>query len=314
MLFIGIDTSAYTTSVALIDQQKQLIWEKRQLLKVRSGERGLAQSEAFFQHVQNLPSIIQSIPKSVWNQIAAVGVSTAPRPLEGSYMPVFTAGMAIATSVASVLEVELIKTTHQEGHLAAGIESAKMLDTSEFLAFHVSGGTTELLRVQQNNPGKYCLEIIGGSSDLHAGQFIDRVGVRLGLSFPAGKELEQLALKASPGSASLLPSAVKGTEISFSGVESAAQRLIDNKKRPADLARAVEGCIVRSLIKVLEQALEDTQLTKILFVGGVMSNKYIRYEITKRLSSKADLFWAEPNWSSDNAIGVALLAREAFLK
>jgi len=314
MLFIGIDTSAYTTSVALVDQEKQLIWEKRQLLKVKSGERGLAQSEAFFQHIQNLPGIIKSIPRNLWKQIAAVAVSEAPRPVESSYMPVFTAGIAIATTIASTLEVELFKTTHQEGHIAAGEESAKMLDTTEFLAFHVSGGTTELLRVQHNYPGKYCLEIIGASSDLHAGQFIDRVGVSLGLSFPAGKELEQLALKASPGSASLLPSSVKGTEISFSGVESAVQRLIDDKKRPADLARAVEGCIVRSLIKVLEKALQDTKLTKILFVGGVMANKYIRHEVTKKLAAKAELFWAVPEWSSDNAIGVALLAREHFLK
>jgi len=313
MLFLGIDTSAYTTSVALVDREKRLIWEKRQLLKVRSGERGLAQSEAFFQHVQTLPDVIQSIPKDFLKLIAAVGVSTAPRPVEGSYMPVFTAGMAIATSIASVLEIRLFKTTHQEGHLAAGKESAKMLDVPEFLAFHVSGGTTELLRVQQNCPGKFCLEILGRSTDLHAGQFIDRVGVRLGLSFPAGKELEQLALKASPGSASLLPSAVKGTEISFSGVESAVQRLIDEKKRPADLARAVEGCIARSLIKVLEKALENTKLTKVLFVGGVMANKYIRHEIARRIASKAELFWAEPDWSSDNAIGVALLARESFL-
>lgn len=314
MLFLGIDTSAYTTSVAFVDENKQLIWEKRQILEVPAGERGLAQSEALFQHIQILPKLIELVPGYIWREVKGIGVSSAPRPIDGSYMPVFTTGIAIASSLASALRIRLVLTTHQEGHLAAGKESASGLLTSEFLAVHISGGTTELLKVEKNHPGKYDLNILGESSDLHVGQFIDRVGVRLGLPFPAGKELEKLALKAAPGAASLLPSSAKGYEMSFSGVESAIQRMIDEKRRPPDLARAVEGCIVRTIFKVLERAVEETGLKEILLVGGVASNKYIKNELDRKLNSKAKLYWAKSEWSSDNSIGVALLTRETLLE
>lgn len=313
MLFLGIDTSAYTSSVAVVDEDKQVIWEKRQLLQVPAGERGLAQSEALFQHIQVQPELIKSVPQNIWQAIEGIGVSTAPRPIEGSYMPVFTAGTAIASSLAAALRVKLVETSHQEGHLAAGMVSANEFSASEFLAVHLSGGTTELLRVRATTPGKYEIKILGESSDLHAGQFIDRVGVRLGLPFPAGQELERLALKAAPGSASLLPSSVKGYEMSFSGVETAVGRMIEDKKRPSDLARAVEGCIVRTLGKVLEKAIAETGLREILLVGGVASNRFIRNELQRKLHTQAVLFWAKPEWSSDNSIGVAFLTREALL-
>ncbi|NLI91880.1 MAG: O-sialoglycoprotein endopeptidase [Peptococcaceae bacterium] len=312
MLFLGIDTSAYTSSAAIVDDRKEVTWEYRRLLVVPPGERGLAQSEALFQHIQVLPEIIRMVPSHLWTKMKGVGVSTAPRPVSGSYMPVFTAGMAIASSIASALGVELFHTSHQEGHLAAGIGSAEGFTAEEFLAVHLSGGTTELLKAKKSEPGRFELEILGETSDLHAGQFIDRVGVSLGLSFPAGRELERLAQKAAPGSASLLPSSVKGYEMSFSGVESAVQRFITEKKRPADLARAVEGCIIRTLAKVLEKAVKDTGMEKILIVGGVSSNQYIRTELTRKLSPFSQLFWANPEWSSDNAIGVSMLTRDAL--
>lgn len=315
MLFLGIDTSAYTSSLAVIDDKKQLIWEKRRILEVPNGERGLSQSEALFQHIQVLPGLISTVPEKIWEDINGIGVSVSPRPVEGSYMPVFTVGNALAASLSSALRVKHIATSHQEGHIAAGLESAeKMITTPEFLAVHISGGTTELLKVKKLNLGRYEIRIMGESSDLHAGQFVDRVGVRLGLSFPAGKELEKLALRSAPGSASLLPSSVKGYEMSFSGVESAVQRMIEEEKRPADLARAVEGCIVRTLAKVLERAVEDTGLKEILIVGGVASNKYIRSELDKKLNTQAKILWAKTEWSTDNSIGVALITREACLE
>lgn len=313
-MFLGIDTSAYTSSLAVIDEHKQLIWEKRRLLGVGEGERGLAQSEALFQHIQLLPGLVKDVPEHIWPLLQAIGVSTSPRPVEGSYMPVFTAGQAIASSLAAALRIRLVETSHQEGHLAAGAQSAEGFSAAEFLAVHLSGGTTELLKVRKDNPGVFQLEILGGSSDLHAGQFIDRVGVKLGLSFPAGKELEKLALRAAPGSASLLPSSVKGYEMSFSGVESAVTRMIAEHKKPADLARAVEGCLVRTLAKVLERALGETGIREVLIVGGVASNKYLRTELPRKLGSLGRLYWAKTEWSTDNAFGVALLTREALLK
>lgn len=311
-MYIGIDTSAYTTSIAVVDPDKNIIHDGRSLVDIPNGDRGLAQSEALFKHIQGLPGLIAQIPQPVWKAVKGIGVSTRPRPVTGSYMPVFTSGKTIASALASALNIPLFETSHQEGHLAAGEASAAGLSAPEFLAVHISGGTTEVLRVSKPSPGQYDVTILGGSTDLHAGQFIDRVGVRLGLPFPAGKELEKLALRSAPGSASLLPSSVKGYDMSFSGVESAAQRLIDDNKRPADIARAVEGCIVRTIAKVLEKAVTDTGLKQIMVVGGVSANAYIRSELAKKLHNNARLYWASTALSSDNAVGVALLAAEAL--
>jgi N6-L-threonylcarbamoyladenine synthase len=308
--YLGIDTSAYTTSLAIVDKSKQLIWETRKVLEVPNGERGLAQSAALFQHVQNLPKLVQEIPAEIWKNISGIGVSVAPRPVAGSYMPVFTPGYGIAASVASALRVPLLQTSHQEGHIAAGMISSNFPRENEFLSVHISGGTTELLKIRKSQRGKLGIEILGGSTDLHAGQFIDRIGVRLGLPFPAGKSLEEVARNSNPEAASWLPSAVKGFDVSFSGVETAAQRLVDQKKDPADVARAVEGCVARTVAKLIQAGIEKTRLTQVLIVGGVASNQFIRSELEKRIKKKAQLFWAEPDWSRDNAIGVAILTSE----
>ncbi|WP_172635902.1 O-sialoglycoprotein endopeptidase [Desulfitobacterium dichloroeliminans] len=308
-LYLGIDTSAYTTSLAIVDDQAVLVYENRKVLDVPQGERGLAQSVALFQHVQNLPQLVAAVPQEYWGEIAAIGVSTAPRPLKESYMPVFTPGFGVATAMAAARCIPLVLTSHQEGHLAAGLISSELSGT-RFLAVHISGGTTELLEVQRQLPGQMDIRILGGTTDLHAGQFIDRVGVRLGLPFPAGKSLEALARQANPEAATWLPSAVKEFEVSFSGVESAAQRLIDQGKEPADVARAVEGCIVRTLTKLLKAGTEETSIKEILIVGGVASNQYIRQELERRLANVGHFHWALPNWSRDNAIGVAVLTLE----
>lgn len=321
MNYLGIDTSAYTTSLAIVDESG-LIWEARRVLEVVQGETGLAQSAAFFQHVRNLPQLVREVPPPLWQELGGVGVSLKPRPQEGSYMPVFTAGYAVASAIASARELDLFETTHQEGHTAAGLYSCGLSPTTfntELLAVHLSGGTTELLLVERKSPGALKIEILGGTTDLHAGQFVDRVGVLLGLPFPSGPALEKLARQAGPGAESMLPSSVQGMRVSFSGVETAARRLLAQGTPPADVARAVEGCVARTISKLILAGIGHTGLGQILVVGGVAANQYIRAELERRLaknagagitSGKARLYWAEPNWSRDNAIGVAFLTRE----
>lgn len=309
MKFLGFDTSAYTTSLAVVSG-KELHWEQRRVLDVTLGETGLAQSAAFFQHVQNLPGLIKEIPAGMWTDLEAVGVSIAPRPVQGSYMPVFTAGYAVAQAIATARQIPLITTSHQEGHIEAGLISASGPRKERFLAVHLSGGTTELLEVHREKPGSLSLSILGGTTDLHAGQFVDRVGVRLGLPFPAGKALEQLALQARPGSESLLPSSAQRLKVSFSGVETAAKRLLEQGLPMADLARAVEGCVARTIYKLIKAGIAETSIRDVLVVGGVSSNQFIRRDLEQRLERQAVCYWAEPEWSRDNAIGVAFLTQE----
>ncbi len=287
-------------------------------MNVPRGGRGLAQNEAVFQHVTNLPGLFEKVAIPEGCRLEAVAASTSPRPVKGSYMPVFRVGESYGRTIAAMLGTPFIRTSHQEGHLAAGMWAAKGPPDSEFLAVHLSGGTTELLRVAKQGRGEspaFDVRLLGRTSDLHAGQFIDRIGVKLGLPFPAGPHLELLAGRAKKNVS--IPSSVKGYEISFSGPESAALRLIEREMPGEEVARAVEKCIANSLEKWLKKAVEETGLGSVLVVGGVSANRFIRERLAARLSGRVKhirLYFASPELSSDNAVGVALIGMSRFMQ
>ncbi|WP_227766003.1 O-sialoglycoprotein endopeptidase [Zhaonella formicivorans] len=309
--FLGIDTSCYTTSLAVVDAGGKLITEHRQLLKVPLGAKGLQQSSAVFQHVQNLPLLLEKVAGEVnFAQLSGVVTSSRPRPVEGSYMPVFTVGSGFGRAIAASLKIPFLITSHQEGHLMAGLWSAKANIPPRFLAVHLSGGTSELLLVEMAKKGGvvFKAELLGGTTDLHAGQLVDRVGVALGLPFPAGPHLQNLAMGAQ-GKLSI-PAAVRKYCFSFSGAETRAKDYINRGEEPAEIARAVEKCIAKTLEKVLRLAVDQYSCHDILLVGGVACNSFLRARLKERLEHRAvgaRLHFAESRYSSDNAVGTALL-------
>ena len=317
-LVLGIDTSCYTTSVAAVDVEDNLIEEHRQLLKVPAGERGLQQSQAVFQHIQNLPGVVSRVfnrlPEA---RIVAVAASTRPRPRERSYMPVFTVSETQGKTWAKILRVPFWETSHQEGHLLSGLWSCGMSTPDKFLAVHLSGGTSEILGVTYfSTEARFELEILGGTRDLHAGQLIDRIGVKMGLAFPAGPSLEKLA-QGARGKEVRIPSSVDGYDFSFSGSETQARRLLEQGTPVPEVARAVESCITKTLEKALRHAVEDTGLKEVLLVGRVAANKFLRERLRQRLEHRAvgaRLAFADPGYSTDNAVGVALAGTLAWKK
>ncbi|MCR1897997.1 O-sialoglycoprotein endopeptidase [Irregularibacter muris] len=308
-LYLGLDTSNYTTSIALVDEKEQVVLDKRKIIQVKKGERGIRQSEAVFQHINNLSQLIEEIENSTINKnILGVCSSTCPRPTEKSYMPVFNVSKTMGQAIAKFLKVPFYSTSHQEGHIMAGIWSSQGTIGEKFITVHLSGGTTEILMTQRQQKG-FREEIIGGSQDLNAGQFIDRVGVALGLNFPSGPELEHLAMKGSKGGV-IIPSSVSGNKISFSGPETKAQNLIAQNCKDEDIALGVIHCIAKSLEKVIMNIVSTTKITDILFVGGVASNKHIKNHLVTRLKLKGiQLYFCQPRYSTDNSVGVALMGR-----
>ncbi|MBM7867936.1 O-sialoglycoprotein endopeptidase [Heliobacterium gestii] len=327
---LGIDTSCYTTSVAFASLDGRLLAQKRLLLPVKPGERGLRQGDAFFLHGRQLPGVMEDLFAELRERarvhVEAVAVSTRPRPEEGAYLPVFLAGEAVGRSVAAAQGVPFIATTHQEGHIMAGIasleegEQAKMLLEKGFLSVHLSGGTTELLQVRfDSDRAAFAIEKMGATTDLHAGQLVDRVGVALGLPFPAGPRLEALAAQSDGVEAVTFPASVKGYNVSFSGAEAQALRLIDrscnagetfSSPSPAAIARGIERCLASTLEKILRRAIEETGCRDVLIVGGVAANGFLRRRLRDRLEHRAvggRLAFATPALSGDNAVGVALL-------
>ncbi len=317
---LGIDTSNYTTSVAAVSMAGEMLADARQLLPVAQGKRGLRQSDALFFHVQHLPQLFAQVRGHlpVTARLCGIGASVHPRPFSASYMPVFRAAESFAEVLGQSVRVPVIRTSHQEGHVQAAIETldgvAPAAGTS-FFALHLSGGTTDLMIAEETRFG-YRINLIAEDPDLHVGQFVDRVGVALTLPFPAGPHLERLAAT-SVEEAVHIPTAVKGLAMSFSGPCSAALRMIERGAEPAAVAQGVQNCIVRSLVKVLANAAEMAPaIRQIIAAGGVASNQFIREQVRHQLKQACptlEICFADRRYASDNAVGVAGIARRFLL-
>lgn len=300
-MFVGFDTSNYTTSVAVFDGKN--VFQKKKLLNVKQGERGLRQSDAVFQHTANMPCLIDDI-KDVLQNVTAIGVSSRPRSIDGSYMPCFLVGENTAVAASAFCNAPLYRTSHQIGHILAALYSVNRLDlvNEPFIAFHVSGGTTEALLVTPDNYEIINARLIAQSTDLKAGQAIDRAGVMLGLNFPCGAELDKLAAKSS--CEYKIKPAVKGLNCSLSGVENQAQKMLNNNEQHEDIAKFVITYIAETLDIMTQNIISEYGELPLLFAGGVMSNSII----SKRLGEKYGAYFAEPQFSCDNAAGTAVYA------
>ncbi len=301
MSCLGIDTSCYTTSLALYDGG--ILHDYREPLPVSGGERGLRQSEGFFLHIKRLETMLPALfVRAGRGDIDCICVSSKPRPVEGSYMPVFLAGKAAGAMLAGALGVKLVETSHQEGHLSAALIGNEALIEKQFLALHLSGGTTDLLLC---DGGK--ISPLGGSLDLHAGQLVDRVGVALGLPFPSGKALEALASSFS-GACAAPPSYVSGLSCSFSGVETWLAAMIKNGVPKEEIAAAVYAVLVNTVDKLVHNAFEQTGLKDALMMGGVASSALFRERLAARCIKRKRayrLHFGAGALSGDNAVGVA---------
>ena len=334
-VYLGMDTSCYTTSVALLDEAGALVGEARQVLSVKPGRCGLQQSEMVFQHTRNLPHLVEAAVEQVLQsgrvegaevdsagatglaglaaegyELAAIGVSGYPRPLEGSYMPAFLVGLSVARSLAAITGARLEVISHQENHLEAGLWSAGGPDVERFLLLHASGGTTDVLLAERQQDGRYRITEVGGSLDLHAGQFVDRIGVALGLQFPTGPALEAFAQQAELPLE--LPVSVRKLQVSLSGPCTAALRKLEAGAEPAALALGVEHALAETFARVLRNGAQEYRVRDVLLVGGVGSNKYVRQHVEKKLAKlryPVRLWVPEGRFSCDNATGCAAFAR-----
>ena len=304
MRTLGIDTSNYTTSVCVYDSETGEVVQKKLLLPVKQGEKGLRQSDAVFHHTARLYPLVQELFAEVDGGIDAIGVSQRPRDAEGSYMPCFLVGENVAKCIGAVADKPVHGFSHQAGHIAAALySSGKMnLINEKFIAFHISGGTSEMLLVSPDIEKAFDVKIIGETLDLNCGQAVDRAGVMMGLSFPCGKELEKLALACSEKYNPKV--CVKGGNCSLSGLENQCRKMLDAGETKENIARYCLDFICKTIEKMTEFALSEYGRLPLVFAGGVMSNSIIREKIQSRFGAS----FAQPEFSCDNAAGVAILA------
>lgn len=308
-VILGIDTSNYTTSVAIMTLDGELIANLKRPLPVKAGERGLRQSDAVFAHTVNIPELMrQARELLVGRKIVAVGVSATPRNEEGSYMPCFLCGVAAAESISATLGVPLYRFSHQCGHIMAAVYSSgkfEVLD-GEFGAFHISGGTTELVRVKPTQKG-FETQLLGGTADLNAGQVIDRIGVYIGMGFPAGPGMEAEAMKNTEKIPKKKVSS-SGMTVNLSGLENMAIKLYRDTCNAPLTAAFVFDYIGRAISAMLDAYVEKYGDGLVVCAGGVMCNGIIK----KMLSERYNVCFAEPAMSADNAVGIAVLTLRAY--
>ena len=300
MSVIGIDTSNYTTSIAYFDG---LSGENcSRLLPVKQGELGLRQSDAVFAHIKSLPELSGRLFSHIQREtVTAVGVSTRPRAVEGSYMPCFMVGYSHARLLADTLNVPLIEVSHQQGHVAASLWSAGHTELMQepHLAWHLSGGTTELLLVEPEGKNVRCTKI-GGTTDISAGQLIDRTGQLLQLPFPSGKHLDALSKEATMKETFKVK--CSNMEFSLSGVQNKVQQFHAAHENPAETAGFALRCVAKAVYLATEQALKAYPGLRVVFSGGVASNSMLR-EVLQPLNP----IFSPPQFATDNAMGVAVL-------
>ena len=304
--YLGIDTSNYTTSFAVCGDEDYSV---RRILSVPEGARGVRQSDGVFLHLKNAPALFEELCKNVdISKISAVGVSTRPRSVEGSYMPVFTAGAGCARTVAAALGVPLYEFSHQEGHIEAVKHYSDLSCEDRLICFHFSGGTTEAVLVDKH---KNLFEIVGGSKDLAYGQVLDRLGVTLGLDFPCGEALDDIALSAlndnfRPDKSLLTKIKVNNGFVNLSGIETQCQRIAGTVS-DEELINALFYRISDSVADMTRLLSKKYNIKNFLYAGGVSCSTYMRNYLDSELGSHIKIVFGMPELSSDNAVGTALL-------
>lgn len=308
---MGIDTSNYTTSIALIDEEDNIFLDLRKILKVEKGKKGLRQQEAVFQHISNLPELINSMEDRIdFSSICAISCSHKPRNIKESYMPVFKVGRGQAIIISKLLKATYYEFSHQEGHIGAGIMYNELKDKNEFLSLHISGGTTELLLVNRENVD-FNIDIIGGTLDISIGQLIDRIGVEMGLTFPCGKEMDYISKKGNILNLKVPVSIKDDTWFNLSGLENYFKKLLyDGNFNKEDVLASLFNSISSCLLEIIVKASKMYGIQDILITGGVSANSTIR-EVLKNKLNRENISTYFPNIElcTDNAVGIAYLGK-----
>lgn len=310
--FIGIDTSAYTTSIAVIDNENNIVLDLRKVLDVKKGLRGLRQQEAVFQHINNLPLLIEKMVMEIdITKVDTIACSNKPRSGQDSYMPVFVVGKGQAFILSKILGTKYREYSHQEGHIGAGIMGSQLKDCDKFLSLHISGGTTELLLVS-NRKNQMSIDIIGGTLDLSLGQLIDRIGVELGLPFPCGMEMDKISQRGNVLNLNIPISLKDKTWFNISGLENYFKNLLKNTSYTIeDILATLFNTISILLYNIIINSYIEYKLDNILITGGVSANEYIRCFLYNALSdNNIRPYFAKIPLSTDNGVGIAYLAKE----
>lgn len=309
--YLGIDTSNYTTSIGIVDDSGKTLFDKRIVLRVKPGELGLRQSDAFYQHVMNLPGLFYDVDQEWLSSLKMISVSSRPRNVEGSYMPVFNAGVQFGQVIAKSLNIPLEYVSHQDGHIMADLDILEAQKEDTLLNLHISGGTTELFLSHWDEAvNGFVPKVIGGTKDISIGQLIDRIGVYFGCEFPCGSVMQDRIIRNTEhiDKAKIkLPLKASNGYFNLSGIENKIKGLAQSDVLAEKLMLTLFEQLGELLYTVLAEAITLHQPSQVILAGGVMSNLWIRKELSKleRQFPALSIHFTEAKLCTDNAVGVA---------
>jgi N6-L-threonylcarbamoyladenine synthase len=308
MLILGIETSCDETGLALYESRagKLLAHAVHSQIAMHEAYGGVVPELASRDHIRRLVPLSRQVLAQAGRDIGDVGaVAYTEGPgLAGALL----AGAAFARGLAQALGVPAIGIHHLEGHLLSPLLSATP-PHFPFVALLVSGGHTQLMRVQE--VGRY--ELLGETQDDAAGEAFDKTAQLLGLGYPGGPALSTLAESGNPKRYRLpRPMMASGDlEFSFSGLKTAVLTLVKNEPGApqADIARAFVDAVVDVLVAKCALAMERTGLTQLVVAGGVGANKQLRAALDAAAARRGfDVFYPEAELCTDNGAMIAFAA------
>lgn len=306
VLILGLETSCDETAAALYDSELGLLSHSvHSQIDLHCLYGGVVPELASRDHIKRItPLIKQCLTTAGKNKYDIDAVSyTAGPGLNGALL----VGASVANSLAFSLNIPAIAVHHLEGHILSPLLSQTKLDTP-FITLLVSGGHTQLIMV--NHIGNYT--ILGDTLDDAAGEAFDKCAKLLGLPYPGGKYIAQLASAGSP--VYNLPSPMlysNDLNFSFSGLKTATAILINKIKQhqfnleiKQNIAATIEESITNVLVHKAAKAVVETKVNRLVICGGVSSNQTLRRKLDSL--KNVDIFYPPLEFCTDNAAMIAL--------
>jgi N6-L-threonylcarbamoyladenine synthase len=300
MLCLGVESTAHTFGCSIVDSKGRVLSDERGIYKAPEGS-GIHPREASRHHIEASSSIFQRSLQSAgvtMKDVDVVGYSAGP-----GLGPCLRVGAVVARTVAGFYKKPLVPVNHALGHLELG---AVLTGAFDPLVLLVSGGHTMILAFSH---GRW--RVFGETLDLTVGQLLDQFGRALGFASPCGGRIEQLAVQ-SAGRYMQLPYVVKGNDVSFSGLLTAAVKLAGNAET-ANACYSLQETAFAMLAEVVERALSFTGKKEMMIVGGVAANKRLAEMLEAACSRQgAKLFVCPLKFAGDNGAQIAWTAIQEY--
>jgi universal protein Kae1 len=277
---LGIESTAHTASVGIVNEEARVLGMASDMYRPSAG--GIHPREAANHHVELFPDLVAralAAAEVAPGDIAAVAFSQGP-----GLGPCLRAGATVARTLAQVWDLPLVPVNHCVAH----VEIARILSgLDDPVLLYASGGNTQVI---VHGAGRY--RVLGETLDIGIGNFLDKLWIALGGTFPGGPALEAEALR---GTELLpLPYSVHGMDVAFSGMLTAALALRRQGSPLADVAYSVECTAYSMLVEITERALAHRSRKDVVLGGGVACNERLRGMVRAMVESRGGRVFAPP--------------------